>query len=82
MLSFWSSQVSATVSRRAVANSPVALRFPKQIFLRCTPVRRGSFGTVVGGLDTFLFEKSEQPLIMALMFDIPRWDVQYHAVPG
>ena len=47
-----------------MANSPVALRFPKQIFLRCTPVRRGSFGTVVGGLDTFLFEKSEQPLIM------------------
>jgi hypothetical protein len=55
---------------------------PKADFSPLHTGAQGSFGTVVGGLDTFLFEKSEQPLIMALMFDIPRWDVQYHAVPG
>src|SRR5213593_1109415 len=35
---FW--QVPLTVSRRAVASSPLALRFPKQILRHCTPVER------------------------------------------
>ena len=36
-------------SSRAVANSPVALRFPKQIFLHCTPVRRARSALLLVG---------------------------------
>ena len=37
---------------------------PKADFSPLHTGAQGSFGTIVGGLDAFLFEKREQPLVM------------------
>ena len=49
MLRFWRSQVSETVSNRAMASSPLALRLPKQILRHCTPVRRARSALLLVG---------------------------------
>ena len=55
----WKSQVSETVSNRAVASSPLALRLPRG---RLCAKHAGAWRplrAVIGGLDAFVFEETE-----------------------
>jgi hypothetical protein len=59
MLRRWRSQVSETVSKRAVASSPLCATIAGADFAPLHDGAQRPFRTVVGGLDAWMFEETE-----------------------